>query len=85
LIIDPGQPPCTGPDTREVLAGLDIPIIEVHPLNAFSGDFFCQSGIADLTTAHLAGFGNEGYAMAVRAAAPMARQSLKAKALAVKK
>ena len=84
LIIDPGQPPCTGPETREVLAGLDIPIIEVHPLNAFSGDFSCQSGIADLTTAHLAGFGNEGYAMAVRAAAPMVRQSLKAKALAVK-
>jgi 3-dehydroquinate dehydratase-2 len=84
LIIDPGQPACTGPDTRDALATLDIPIIEVHPLNAFCGDFSHKSGIADVTTAHLAGFGKEGYAMAVRAAALMARQSFEAKALAVK-
>jgi len=71
LVIDPGQPVCTGSGIRDALAALDIPIIEVHPLNAFRGGL-CRkpgAGVEDVTTAHLAGFGKEGYAMAVRAAA----------------
>jgi 3-dehydroquinate dehydratase-2 len=84
VIINPGNPPFTGTDTREVLAVFDIPIIEVHPLNTAFEGFTAQSGIADLATAHLAGFGMEGYVMAVRAAAMMTRQAFAAKPLAEK-
>ena len=73
LIIDPGKLPCTGQNMRDALASLDVPIIEVHPRNVFCEDISHTTGIADITTAHLAGFGKEGYAMAVRAAALMAR------------
>ena len=80
LVIDPGAPACAGPGTRNALASLDIPIIEVHALNPFRGDFCRKPGVEDVTTAHLSGFGEKGYAMAVRAAAQMARQSCEAKA-----
>jgi 3-dehydroquinate dehydratase-2 len=71
LIIDPGQYVGATPAARKALSELGIPIIEVHPFNVFCDDLNGQSGIADLTTAHLAGFGKEGYAMAIRAANQM--------------
>ncbi len=57
---------------RDALMALDIPIIEVHPSNIFSQEALGQkSVIAEVATAHIAGFGKEGYMMAVRAAANM--------------
>jgi 3-dehydroquinate dehydratase-2 len=84
LIIDPGQSGGATTALRDALAVLDMPIIEVHPLNVFCGEPSGNSGIADVTTAHLAGFGKQGYAMAVGAAAKMTGKALEAKAHDVK-
>jgi 3-dehydroquinate dehydratase-2 len=61
---------------REALSGLDIPIIEVHVSRAHEkGEVGQRSLIADKVTAQLAGFGKEGYIMAVRAAAHLSRKA----------
>ncbi|NVM21537.1 MAG: type II 3-dehydroquinate dehydratase [Desulfobacterales bacterium] len=72
LIINPAGDTCTGAAIREALLTLDIPIIEVHLSNIYRQEPILQeSPIADVATAHLAGFGKEGYILAVRAAADM--------------
>jgi len=76
MIIDPAGHASKGGAIREALSGLDIPIIEVHVSNAHrKGKVGQKSLIADKVTAQLAGFGKEGYVMAVRAAANMTRQA----------
>lgn len=72
VIINPGEHTRTSMAIRDALSKLEIPIIEVHLSNIFglelSGE---KSLISDVVTAHLAGFGKEGYSMAVRAARNM--------------
>ncbi|MDY6988235.1 MAG: type II 3-dehydroquinate dehydratase [Thermodesulfobacteriota bacterium] len=76
MIIDPVGGASKGEAIREALSGLDIPVIEVHVSNGHSrGNVGQKSLIADKVTAQLAGFGKEGYVMAVRAAANMTRQA----------
>jgi 3-dehydroquinate dehydratase-2 len=76
LIINPTQCTDTNVAIREALSTLDCPVIEVHPSNRCGQDPSSQKSlIADLVTAHLAGFGHEGYVMAVRAAANMTDQA----------
>lgn len=77
LIINPGEYTHTSTPIRDALSKLEIPIIEVHPSNVFSLDPSRQESlIADVVTAHLAGFGKEGYVMALRAAAKMAGEAM---------
>lgn len=72
VIINPAAYTHTSIAIRDALLMLDIPIIEVHLSNVYRREPFRQkSMIADVATAQLAGFGKEGYVMAVRAAANM--------------
>jgi 3-dehydroquinate dehydratase II len=76
LIISPAEYAHTSTATRDALLGLDIPIIEVHLSNAHGKGSLGQGSLtADVVTAHLAGFGKNGYAMAVKAAANMTRKA----------
>ena len=61
---------------RDVLAALNIPIIEVRLSSRVGrGDSGFTPLIADLATAHMAGFGVQGLCMAVRAAKSMAAEA----------
>ena len=72
VIINPGEHTRTSMAIRDALLKLEIPIIEVHLSNVFGLEPSRQKSlISDVVTAHLAGFGREGYVMAVRAAANM--------------
>ncbi|MBW1677305.1 MAG: type II 3-dehydroquinate dehydratase [Deltaproteobacteria bacterium] len=72
LIINPAAYTHTSVAIRDALLMLDIPIIEVHLSNIYRREPFRQkSMIADVARAQLAGFGKDGYLMAVRATANM--------------
>jgi 3-dehydroquinate dehydratase-2 len=72
LIINPAAYTHTSVAIRDALLMLDIPIIEVHLSNIYRREPFRQkSMIADVVTAQVAGFGKDGYTIAVRAAAKM--------------
>ena len=72
LIINPAAYTHTSVAIRDALLMLDIPIIEVHLSNIYRREPFRQkSMIADVVTAQVAGFGKDGYTIAVRAAANM--------------
>ena len=76
LIINPTQYIDSDAAIRDALSTLDCPVIEVHPSNRCGQDPSSEKSlIADVATAHLAGFGQEGYVMAVRAAASMTDQA----------
>lgn len=76
MIINPAGHTSKGAAIREALSGLDIPVIEVHVSNTHAkGKVGQKSLIADKVTAQLAGFGKEGYVMAVRASASMTRRA----------
>lgn len=67
LIVSPEQFPPDS-DIRDTLASLDVPIIEVY-LSLKHCRGLCRRPLtSDVATAHLAGFGREGYVMAVKAA-----------------
>jgi 3-dehydroquinate dehydratase-2 len=74
LIINPAAYTHTSVALRDALLMLDIPIIEVHLSNIHQRESFRQqSMVADVTTAQIVGFGKDGYAMAVRAAADLVK------------
>jgi 3-dehydroquinate dehydratase-2 len=76
VIINPAGYAQTGTAIRDALSKLDIPIVEVHLSNTHGQGFAGQKSlIADIATAQLAGFGKEGYMMAVRASANMTRKA----------
>ena len=76
LIINPAAYTHTSVAIRDALLMLDIPIIEVHLSNIYRREPFRQkSMIADVVTAQVAGFGKDGYTIAVRAAAKMSRRA----------
>jgi 3-dehydroquinate dehydratase-2 len=75
LIINPTRYTYTSVAIKDALSTLDLPVIEVQPSNTCGQDPSSQKSlIAEVVTAHLAGFGQEGYVMAVRAAANMTGQ-----------
>jgi 3-dehydroquinate dehydratase-2 len=72
LIINPAAYTHTSVAIRDALLMLEIPIIEVHLSNIYRREpFRHKSMIADVVTAQVAGFGKDGYTMAVRAGANM--------------
>ena len=78
VIINPGAYTHTSVAIRDALLLLDIPIIEVHLSNIYQREpFRHRSYIADIATARIAGFKQEGYMMAVRAIADMVQKKLR--------
>jgi 3-dehydroquinate dehydratase-2 len=72
LIINPAAFTHTSVAIRDALLMLDIPIIEVHLSNIYQRESFRHiSFVSDVVTARIAGFGKDGYVMAVRACANM--------------
>jgi len=72
VIINPAAYTHTSVAIRDALLMLDIPIIEVHLSNIYQRETFRhRSFVSDVATARVAGFGKEGYMMAVRALSHM--------------
>jgi 3-dehydroquinate dehydratase-2 len=75
LIINPAAFTHTSVAIRDALLMLDIPIIEVHLSNIYQRESFRHiSFVSDVVTARIAGFGKDGYVMAVRAVADMVKE-----------
>ncbi len=71
LIINPAAYTHTSIAIRDALLLLDIPVIEVHLSNIYKREpFRHKSMIADVVTAQIAGFGVQGYIMALEAIIP---------------
>ena len=74
LIINPAAYTHTSIAIRDALLLLDMPIIEIHISNIHRRESFRQkSMIADVATAQIAGFGSDGYIMALKALSGMIR------------
>lgn len=72
LIINPAGLSRTSTAIKDALTTLDIPVIEVHLSNTCSQEPSGQKSlISEVAIAHIAGFGKQGYLMAVQAAANM--------------
>jgi 3-dehydroquinate dehydratase II len=70
IIINPAAYTHTSIAIRDALAAIDVPVIEIHLSNVYKRESFRHhSTIADLAEARLMGFGADGYALALRAAA----------------
>ncbi|MDY6836946.1 MAG: type II 3-dehydroquinate dehydratase [Thermodesulfobacteriota bacterium] len=75
VIINPAAYTHTSVAIRDALLMLDIPIIEVHLSNIYQRETFRhRSFVSDVATARVAGFGKEGYMMAVRALSDMVKE-----------
>ena len=73
VIINPGAYTHTSIAIRDALAAVKAPFIEVHISNIFAREKFrAHSYVSDLAAGVVAGFGTEGYMIALRAAAGMA-------------
>ena len=72
LIINPAAYTHTSIAIRDALLLLDVPVIELHISNIYKREpFRHKSVISDVVTAQIAGFGVQGYAMALEALAKM--------------
>jgi len=72
VIINPAAYTHTSVAIRDALLMLDIPIVEVHLSNIYQRETFRhRSFVSDVATARVAGFGKDGYLMAVRALSQM--------------
>ena len=75
LIINPAAYTHTSIAIRDALLLLDMPIIEIHLSNIYRRESFRhKSMIADVVTAQIAGFGVDGYVMALEALSGMIRR-----------
>jgi 3-dehydroquinate dehydratase-2 len=75
LIINPAAYTHTSVAIRDALLLLDIPIIEVHLSNIYQREAFRHTSfVADVATARIAGFGKDGYMMAVKALTDMVKR-----------
>ena len=72
IVINPAAYTHTSVAIRDALAMLDIPIIEIHLSNIHKREpFRHQSMIADIAAARIAGFGSNGYRLALEGMAAM--------------
>jgi 3-dehydroquinate dehydratase-2 len=72
VVINPAAYTHTSVAIRDALAMLDIPVIEVHLSNIHKREpFRHQSMIADIAAARIAGFGSQGYLLALQGLSTM--------------
>jgi 3-dehydroquinate dehydratase-2 len=72
IVINPAAYTHTSVAIRDALAGVGIPTIEIHLSNVHRREpFRRRSYISDIAVGVIAGFGAEGYRLALRAAAAM--------------
>ena len=72
IIINPAAYTHTSVAIRDALLLLSVPIVEVHLSNIFKReDFRHKSYVSGVATAQLAGFGKQGYFMALAAISEM--------------
>jgi 3-dehydroquinate dehydratase-2 len=72
IAINPGGYTHTSVAIRDAVAGVSVPVVEVHISNIFAReDFRHHSHIAPVARATLAGFGIEGYGLAIAGLAAM--------------
>jgi 3-dehydroquinate dehydratase-2 len=68
LIINPAAYTHTSIAIRDVILAIDIPVVEIHLSNIYKREpFRHKSMIADVATAQIAGFGVQGYTLALQA------------------
>jgi len=66
IVINAGAYTHTSLALRDAVAGIELPVVEVHISNIFAREKFRhQSHIAPVASASLCGFGIEGYALAI--------------------
>jgi 3-dehydroquinate dehydratase II len=76
LLINPGAYTHTSVATRDAIAAVNIPVIEVHLSNVYRREpFRHHSTIADIAHGRIMGFGAESYSLALRAARTIAEES----------
>jgi 3-dehydroquinate dehydratase-2 len=72
MIINPAAYTHTSVAIRDALAMLDIPIVEIHLSNIHQREPFRHTSmIADIVAARIAGFGSNGYMLALEGLAKM--------------
>jgi 3-dehydroquinate dehydratase II len=72
IIINPAAYTHTSIAIRDALAMLDVPVIEIHLSNINQREpFRHKSLIADIVSARIAGFGSQGYQLALEGLAAM--------------
>jgi 3-dehydroquinate dehydratase-2 len=72
IIINPAAYTHTSVAIRDALAMLEIPVVEIHLSNIHKREpFRHQSMIADIAAARIAGFGSQGYMLALEGLARM--------------
>jgi 3-dehydroquinate dehydratase-2 len=70
IVINPGAYTHTSIAIRDALSAVKTPFIEVHISNIFAREKFrAHSYLSDIAAGIVAGFGTEGYLIALRAAA----------------
>ena len=66
VVINPAAYTHTSVAIRDALAMLDIPIVEIHLSNIYKREPFRHTSmIADIVAARVAGFGSDGYILAL--------------------
>ena len=74
IIINPAAYTHTSVAIRDALVMMDVPIVEIHLSNINKRESFRHvSMIADIVTARIAGFGSQGYLLALEGLAGMIR------------
>ncbi len=72
IVINPGGLTHTSVVLRDALAGVELPVAEVHISNVYEReDFRHHSYVRDVAAVHVIGEGVEGYAHAVRLLIPV--------------
>ena len=78
VVINPAGYTHTSVAVRDALAMLDIPIVEIHLSNINRREPFRHTSmIADIVTARIAGFGSQGYSLALEGLVGMLSASIR--------
>ncbi len=81
IVINPGAYTHTSIAIRDALSAVKIPFIEVHVSNIFAREKFrSHSYVSDLAAGVVAGFGTDGYLIALRAAAETTARAARGRA-----
>ena len=72
VVVNPAAYTHTSVAIRDALAMLDIPVVEIHLSNIYRREPFRHTSmIADIVAARIAGFGSDGYILALEGLAGM--------------